>query len=65
MLSVATAAGPQRRWRVSVETVWLTKLKIFTLGPWQAKLVTPDFTKSGGGTQTLGSRSQMGFPPGT
>lgn len=65
VLSVAAAPGPQQRWRVSVETVWLTKLKILTLGPWQAKLVTPDLTKSGGGTRTLGSSFQMGFFPGT
>lgn len=61
MLSVAAATEPQQRWRVSVES--FTKLKILSLGPWQAKLVTPDFTKSGGWDSNPGLQLPNGVPP--
>lgn len=40
-----------------------TKLKILSLGPWQAKLVTPDFTKSGGWDSNPGLQLPNGVPP--
>lgn len=41
VLSAAASAGQEQRWIVAMEIVELTKLKIFTMGPFAGKAGDP------------------------